>query len=135
MLNYETKWMNRDQIVESTYEAASSLNSVKHKHGLVKLEKFKKIDSRIKQAQDIIRTIDEKMKKVPQTSVPGEQDMVEDFEISPDRLKYSTICDKDELRWPIRFFGLNLPKGSLKFLPFIRIGNILKLILFGDKRS
>jgi hypothetical protein len=29
--------------------------------------------------------------------------------------------------------GLNLPKGALKFLAFLRMGNILKLILLGDR--
>jgi hypothetical protein len=46
-------------------------------------------------------------------------------------LKISTICDKDELKWPVRFLKLNLPSGSLRFLAFLRIRNIISLILRG----
>jgi B12-binding domain/radical SAM domain protein len=128
MLNYETQWMNRDQIVESTYQAALELNRVKYKHGLLKASTFQKIERRIEQAQEIIRVMDEQL--AGESSTEGES---ANIDLSSEALKISTICDKDELRWPVRLFGLNLPKGSLKFLPFLRIGNILKLILLGDR--
>ncbi len=128
MLNYETRWMNRDQIVDSTYQAALELNRVKYKHGLLKAKTFEKIRRRIEQAQQIIRAMDEQL--AGRSSAEGKSGGIH---LSSDALKNSTICDKDELRWPVRLFGLNLPKGSLKFLPFLRIGNILKLILFGNR--
>ena len=136
MLNYETFWMTRDQIVESTYQSALRLNQVKYKHGLIKLKKFKEIEKRINQAQSIIRAIDEQMTKegsVKAQPKPGQQKELEDVNSSVRALKISTICDKDELKWPVRFFKLNLPKGSLKFLALLRLKNILSLILRGNE--
>lgn len=133
MLNYETRWMSRDQIIESTYEAASRLNRVKYKHGLLSPGTFENIRRRIEQAKETIRIIDAQLAKSPQSDGDNGSRPLKSVDLSPQALKISTICDKDELRWPVRLLGLNLPKGSLKFLPFLRIGNILKLILLGDR--
>ncbi len=133
MLNYETKWMSRDQIVENTYQAALMLNQVKYRHGLLSRKTFEKIQSRIGQAQEIIRKIDEELARNPQSDGSIGCKQPDNLNLSTETLKISTICDKDELRWPVRLFGLNLPKGTLKFLPFLRVGNILKLILLGDR--
>jgi hypothetical protein len=35
VLNYETEWMNRDQIVAATYEAGRRLNQIKAEYGVV----------------------------------------------------------------------------------------------------
>jgi radical SAM superfamily enzyme YgiQ (UPF0313 family) len=35
MLNYETRWMTRAQIVDSTYDAAGRLNDLKERHGRI----------------------------------------------------------------------------------------------------
>jgi len=131
MLNYETTWMNRDQIVESTYQSALRLNQVKHKHGLIKLRKFKEIEKRINQAQSIIQAIDQQMKKGESAQLDQPKEPA-GANSSVRALKISTICDKDELKWPVRFFKLNLPKGSLKFLALLRMKNIISLILRGD---
>jgi radical SAM superfamily enzyme YgiQ (UPF0313 family) len=130
MLSYETDWMTRDQIVESTYESASRLNRVKYNHGLIKPNKFKEIEKRINQARNIIRAIDERLAQGGSSGIRSE-----DAGSSARSLQVSTICDKDELKWPVRFFRLNLPRGPLKFLSLLRIKNILSLILRGDDSS
>ncbi|UCB52321.1 MAG: TIGR04190 family B12-binding domain/radical SAM domain protein, partial [Candidatus Zixiibacteriota bacterium] len=61
MLSYETTWMTRDEIVESTYRSASRLNQVKYSHGLVRPKRFREIEERIDRAQNIIRIIDERL--------------------------------------------------------------------------
>lgn len=132
MLNYESEWMTRDQIVESTYQSALILNQVKHKHGLIKPKKFREIEKRIKQAQQAMQAIDEHLAKGQGSAESPTQQSSKETDSSVRSPKISTICDKNELRWPVRFFGLNLPRGSLKFLALLRIGNIIKLILRGD---
>jgi B12-binding domain/radical SAM domain protein len=133
MLNYQTKWMNRDQIVEVTYQSALKLNRVKHKHGLVKNKKFKEIESRIQRAQSIIREIDEQVASGEISTVDNTMDSQKEGNDSSVRsLKNSTICDKNELKWPVRFLKFNLPKGPLKFLALLRIRNIISLVLRGD---
>jgi radical SAM superfamily enzyme YgiQ (UPF0313 family) len=125
MLNYETKWMSRDQIVESTYSSALKLNRIKFKHGLIKEEKFKEIERRIGQAQSIIQAIDQQIERGKSTIEWS----------NPESLQLSTICDKDELKWPVRFLKFNVRKSSLKMLSLLRIKNILGLILWGGLRS
>jgi hypothetical protein len=130
MLSYETDWMTRDQIVESTYRSASRLNQVKYDHGLIKPKKFRQIQERIEQAENIIRLLDERL---AQSGPGGIQS--DGGKSSVDPIQASTICDKDELKWPVRFLGLNLPKGPLKFLSLLRMRNILGLLLRGDDSS
>jgi B12-binding domain/radical SAM domain protein len=134
MLNYETTWMTKDQIVESTYQSALKLNQIKYKHGLVKLKKFKEIEKRISQAQGIIQVIDQEIKEEASVKLRSTEERV-DANTSIKALHISTICDKDELKWPVRFLNFNLPRGSLKFLSLLRIKNILGLILRGHSLS
>ena len=46
-LNYETKWMNRDEIVDATYRSALALNKVKMAHGLITKATFEEVEKRI----------------------------------------------------------------------------------------
>ncbi|MGB8658101.1 MAG: TIGR04190 family B12-binding domain/radical SAM domain protein [Candidatus Zixiibacteriota bacterium] len=123
MLNYETIWMSRDKIVESTYQSALKLNQIKLKRGLVSRKKFSEIEKRIGQSLAVIRAIDERIEKGNLTDAPS----------SAGTLQMSTICDKDELRWPVRVFRFDVRRGSLRILSLLRIKNILKLILWGDR--
>jgi len=125
MLNYETKWMSRDQIVDSTYQSALKLNRIKFKHGLIKEKKFKEIERRIGQAQCIIQAIDEQIEMGKSTIDCS----------NPESLQLSTICDKDELKWPVRILKFNVRSSSLKMLSLLRIKNILGLILWGELKS
>jgi B12-binding domain/radical SAM domain protein len=60
-LNYETRWMNRQQILESAYEAILGLNDLKAKYGVISKEMAKLGEKRIKSAQAMARRIDEVM--------------------------------------------------------------------------
>ncbi len=58
-LNYETKWMTRDQIVDLTYESAYLLNKLKEKHGLIDEDEAHKIEGKIQLTYSVMRKIDE----------------------------------------------------------------------------
>jgi B12-binding domain/radical SAM domain protein len=135
MLNYETVWMTRDQIVDSTYESALRLNRVKLKHALIKPKTFTRIERRIRQAQAVIREIDQQLAGADGVDKRGEPSRRDNPDGILRTLKTSTICDKGELRWPVRFLRFNLRRGSLKFLALLRIKNILSLILRGSNES
>jgi B12-binding domain/radical SAM domain protein len=126
MLNYETKWMNRDEIVQSTYQAALRLNEAKHRHGLTHPRKFKEIEKRIKEAIKVIDKIDAMMEDDGDRK---EETNSEDLEKLARGLNTSTLCDKDELRWPVRFLRFNFTRRSFRLLAFLRLRNILWLIL------
>ena len=108
LLNYETEWMNRDEIVDATYEAALKLNRIKAKYGLEKQNIAEMIEAQIKEERELIACIDKDLstnsKKLKETTV----EKLKKTQI--DQLSTSTICRKDELRWPVRQFKFNLPK-------------------------
>ncbi|MCJ7578187.1 MAG: TIGR04190 family B12-binding domain/radical SAM domain protein [candidate division Zixibacteria bacterium] len=146
MLNYETVWMNRDEIVQSTYQSALRLNEIKYKHGLISFKKFKQIERGIKEAIRVIGKIDNMVSMSNHEIIANEGDCKEELKLNDpkkqtDRLKTSTLCDKNELKWPVRFFKFNVTKKSFRLLAFrfaslttgLRIKNILWLILRGRK--
>ncbi len=107
MLNYETEWMSRDELVTSTYAAALELNRLKAKYGLLKQKEAEKIEVRIKEAKELIRRIDEIV--LIKDKELREQKMVE-LTNRFEQLGSSTICGKKELRWPTRLVRFNLLK-------------------------
>ncbi len=102
-LNYETRWMNRDELVAITYEAARGLNKLKLEHGLVSHREAKRVASRIAREQGLIEKIDSLYTaadgKLSESSL---QRLMSGFPtVGP-----STICKKREMDWPtglIRF--------------------------------
>lgn len=113
-LNYQTKWMNRDQIVDVTYRAGKRLNRLKLKHGLIESEDFENVDQKIEYAQQLIKQIDAintisdeefRFKKLKELQLNIEKDSI------------ATICEKKEIKWPI-------------FKNGFRLFNIAKAILF-----
>lgn len=98
VLNYETRWMSRDEIVASTYEAGRRLNALKASHGLVSTDLAARTEKRILRAVELIRVIDSLVAQGP--------DVVE-RELSAlkpeiDKVNESTVCEKRELALPVR---------------------------------
>jgi hypothetical protein len=59
VLNYETKWMNRDQIVSATYEAGRQMNLIKGEFGVLDGEVVDATDRRIARAVELMAKIDQ----------------------------------------------------------------------------
>jgi radical SAM superfamily enzyme YgiQ (UPF0313 family) len=57
-LNYETNWMNRQQIVDSAYEAILRLNRLRAKYGTISVEMADIGEQRIKAAWEMANHID-----------------------------------------------------------------------------
>jgi len=107
MLNYETKWMSRDELVTSTYEAALQLNHLKIEHGLLRAKEGQIIEIRIKEAIRLMHRIDDLL------LIKNEQ--VRENEMNRLRARFSslnnsTICKKKELRWPVASIRFNFPR-------------------------
>jgi radical SAM superfamily enzyme YgiQ (UPF0313 family) len=108
ILNYETEWMSRDELVSSTYEAALGLNRLKVKYGLLRQKQGQIIEVRIKEAISLMRQVDEIL-------LIRNERLRED---KMNRLKArfsslnsnSTICNKKELRWPVKSMRFNYPR-------------------------
>ncbi|HEX9012084.1 MAG TPA: TIGR04190 family B12-binding domain/radical SAM domain protein, partial [Anaerolineaceae bacterium] len=59
VLNYETRWLDRDGIVAATYEAGRRLNLVKGEYGVIEPALAENTDRRITQARKLIGEIDQ----------------------------------------------------------------------------
>ncbi|PKM79639.1 MAG: TIGR04190 family B12-binding domain/radical SAM domain protein [Firmicutes bacterium HGW-Firmicutes-14] len=134
ILSYETDSMTRDEIVESTYEAALRLNELKRDYGLIDRELFADIDYRIRMAREIIREID-KIMELPESE---QKEKLLVMRQKVDNVNKATICGKDELKWPVSerigngFSVLRVLTG-LFFKEWYLFFNRLKLHLTDDE--
>jgi B12-binding domain/radical SAM domain protein len=111
VLNYETEWMNRDQIVAATYEAGRRLNLIKGEYGVLDAELVKATDARIAHATRLIEEID----KIVRTYPAGEErrERLSQLKKRVDDANLSTVCDKRELEIPMRGSTINLLQAAV----------------------
>jgi B12-binding domain/radical SAM domain protein len=111
-LNYETKWMSRDEIVDVTYEAALALNALKAEYGLEDTEVAEAVAARISRERSLIAGIDG-IEEMPDSERPARlAEVMSDYEATGG----ATICRKDEMNWPsafLRFNPLRVVAGAL----------------------
>jgi B12-binding domain/radical SAM domain protein len=105
MLNYETEWMSRDEIVTSTYDAALAFNRLKAEHGLITPDMADDVESRARGAIKLMKAID---KIVSEHGFDGKEMM--SLKKEADELSSSSICQKKELHWPAASFMRNAPR-------------------------
>lgn len=105
ILSYETEWMTRDEIVESSYEAAIKLNRMRMDFGLVGKRKGLRQERRIIQARETVKEIDRIM------AIKDEQEretLLVALRSKVQNLNESTICEKKDLEWPVRFIRMSV---------------------------
>jgi B12-binding domain/radical SAM domain protein len=110
ILNYETEWMTRDDIVYSTYEAGKKLNRLKAEFGLLDQKTAESVEKRIEGAVQMMKEIDRIM-AVPDAQ--AREIALESYLCGRDALhtySMSTVCEKRELEWPTRFIRMNFIK-------------------------
>jgi B12-binding domain/radical SAM domain protein len=109
ILNYETQWMNREQIIETTYEAGQRLNRLKARYGFIPKGVAEATEQRIETALEILHLIDEIVARGDHASQEKE---LSHLKASVDRVSMSTVCEKTELE---------LPVGLLKLKPLLSL--------------
>jgi B12-binding domain/radical SAM domain protein len=112
VLNYETEWMNRDQIVDSTYEAGLRLNRLKAQYGLVAADQAQATEDRILKARRLSAQVDDIV------AIEDEQrreKLLQAIKPQVDDANLSTVCDKRELNVPLTGIKLNVPQTALYF--------------------
>jgi B12-binding domain/radical SAM domain protein len=123
ILNYETEWMNRDEIVYSTYEAGKRLNRLKAEFGLIDQKTAKSVETRLEGAVQMMKEIDRIM-ALPDAKERGAAlESLSSGRLALQRYSMSTICEKKELKWPTRFIRMNFIK-ILKTLLMRRKPNV-----------
>ena len=106
VLNYETRWMNRDEIANATYEAGLRFNQLKVKYGLVGEKQAAATEERIRRAIRLMNRIDEILAE-PDENLRNE--LLTAIKGQVDSANISTVCDKRELEaqisglWRINF--------------------------------
>jgi hypothetical protein len=109
VLNYETQWMNRDQIVDSTYEAGLRLNRLKAELGLVDADQAARTEARILKARQLIAQVDD----IVSIQDPERRaKLLRAIKPQVDDANLSTVCDKTELNVPLTGIKLNLPRAA-----------------------
>jgi len=102
-LNYETEWMNRDEIVDSTYRAALALNKVKMTHGLISADVYRQVEKRIGFSLDTVGKID----RIMEMDGPNRGRKMAELRIDVEK-NIGTIGEKKELQWPTGILRMNL---------------------------
>jgi B12-binding domain/radical SAM domain protein len=102
ILNYETKWMTRRELVDATYDAAERLNELKIEHGRLSARRGRGVAAGIAAARALRARLDEGMARGDIGTV------TEQLKGEINRFSVSTVCDKRELFWPRRVFNFRL---------------------------
>ncbi|HUV53274.1 MAG TPA: TIGR04190 family B12-binding domain/radical SAM domain protein, partial [Dehalococcoidia bacterium] len=105
MLNYETEWMSRNDIVMSTYEAALSFNQLKTEYSLIPRDVADGVESRARGAMNLMKAID----RIVAEHGPDSMEIMS-LKKDADKLSSSSICQKKELHWPAASFMRNAPR-------------------------
>ncbi len=107
ILNYETRWMSRDDIAAVTYEAGRRLNALKADHGLVEADVAAETERRIDRAVGLMTRIDELMERCSPEELERE---LQALKPEIDRANTSTVCEKTELDLPFDVRAFNWPR-------------------------
>jgi B12-binding domain/radical SAM domain protein len=120
VLNYETQWMTRDQIVDVTYAAGRRLNRIKAEYGLVPEAQAAATEQRIDRATALIAEIDNLM--VHASPAEFEHEMVR---LRPEiaQANMSTVCDKREL-----VLSVDGPKLNYRRVARMLIGDTVRAL-------
>jgi hypothetical protein len=98
-LNYETDWMTRQQIVDSSYEAILRLNQLKVKYSIIPKQLAEISEQRLRAAWEMAHRIDDLLSK---------NDIEEIGRLKPevDRINIFPVAEKIQLEVPPPFIKL-----------------------------
>ncbi len=114
IMNYETEWMSRDEMVEVTYDAAEALNAMKLRYGRVEQARGVGVAQRIKQARALKDRLALSQGDMDSETLDRLRGDIHEYSVS-------TVCDKQELFWRRHMM-------NFKWLEILRIGaaNLLR---------
>ncbi len=119
ILSFETDCMTRDEIVQSTYEAALRLNQLKYDYNLITETVYNDIKFRIGMSLQTLAEIDEIM-LLPEKEQRQQQLAALKEKVAS--LNEQSICGIDELKWPL----------TSRFPNAFSIAKLL-VVLFGEE--
>jgi len=111
VLNYETRWMDRHQLVDATYAAGKRLNRIKAEYGLIPARQAEATEQRIEWAMALLAEIDELMATASPDVFAREMARLRP---AIEQANMSTVCDKRELN--VDMTGPRLNYGTVAHL-------------------
>jgi B12-binding domain/radical SAM domain protein len=116
VLSYETKWLNRDDIADASYDVADILNRVRFEHAQISKEEMDVRACRSKGARELMARIDQAVK------LPEKEKKAELAHIKQDahELMESTICRKQDLEWGSKGVLRSGPRALIGLLKHMR---------------
>lgn len=108
VLNYETAWMNRDEIVAATYEAGRRMNRLKAQYGVIESAAAAATEERINRAVALSAQID----RIMSLGDSERKARLQALKPEVDTANLSTVCDKRELELPVQGARLNLLQAA-----------------------
>ena len=112
VLSYETKWMSRDVIAETSYDAADRLSDVKRDVGLMTDEEHLLRSQRSKEARRLLVEVDAAM-TLPESE---RKEVLVQLKRRGEELMESTICQKRDLVWDAPTILRSVPRAALGML-------------------
>lgn len=113
ILSYETKWMNRDELVQCTYSAALRLNRLKAEFGQADREQSQSTEERILKAVSLMERID---KLVAANGAPQLQKELVGLRPMIEEANDSTVCEKTELDLPVAGMPFRVVRAAGLFI-------------------
>jgi len=113
ILNYETAWMTRDEIVAASYEAGLRLNRLKARYGLLDERTAAATEERILKARAMLEKIEALL---AQGDPASQAEELRRLKPEVDQVSISTVCEKRELELPIGFIKLRLLEAFWHFI-------------------
>ncbi len=110
VLSYETVWMSRDEIAETSYDAAIELTNREMESGRLTEEAAKLRNERTENARAMMHTIDEALELKDPEERNARLWSIKDEGV---RLMDSTITDKNDLDWRTGSIWSNAPRVAL----------------------
>ena len=107
VLSYETKWMTRDDIAETSYDAALELAKIEYECGRSSKEVYEARTERTNNARTMLRRIDDIL--LIEDTRERESKLWEIKE-EGERLMRSTVCNKEDLDWKTGSIWSNTPR-------------------------
>jgi B12-binding domain/radical SAM domain protein len=104
ILNYETKWMTRRELVDATYDAAERLNELKIRYGRISTRRGHKVAANIAAARSLRARLEATLAK------GGDPDADPALRGEISEFSMSTVCDKRELFWRRGWSPFRLPE-------------------------
>lgn len=102
ILNYETKWMTRRELVDATYDAAERLNELKMKYGRLSRHRGRAVAERVRAARQLRARLE------AAESGAESREVLKKLHGDISKFSISTVCDKRELFWHRHLFNFHV---------------------------